>query len=258
MGKVKEVYDSSLTVSGVAPFANGDGLCFFNAHRELVGFRVNRVEGNRLFPFKMPNGLKRGMAVFRNEDAAFSRLLSGKTAERRIPLHFTLSVTAEGFRLAASSPSGLIAHDFKAEHEKALKPQRENIIRQLSRLGDTVFLCASVSFEDEADSYFIPSSQLAEARRNIVERCEKSEQREALGVNSQRQVISPSPFLSSPSSFPILMQCRYCLRHELGYCVRHDGRKPVWREPLRLRLSDGRCFRLQFDCKKCQMNVYAE
>ena len=53
-----------------------------------------------------------------------------------------------------------------------------------------------------------------------------------------------------------LMQCRHCLRYALGYCVKHGGRRPTWREPLRLRLGDGREFRLQFDCKECQMNIF--
>jgi putative protease len=54
------------------------------------------------------------------------------------------------------------------------------------------------------------------------------------------------------------MRCRYCLRHELGFCVKHGGRKPTWREPLMLRLADGRCFPLHFDCKNCQMLVLSD
>jgi putative protease len=53
------------------------------------------------------------------------------------------------------------------------------------------------------------------------------------------------------------MQCRHCLRYALGCCVKHGGRRPEWKEPLSLRLGDGRMFRLEFDCKQCQMNVYA-
>ena len=54
------------------------------------------------------------------------------------------------------------------------------------------------------------------------------------------------------------MQCRHCLRYALGYCVKHGGCAPQWKEPLFLRLGDGRRFRLEFDCRHCQMNVYAE
>ena len=54
------------------------------------------------------------------------------------------------------------------------------------------------------------------------------------------------------------MQCRHCLRYSLGFCVKNGGRKPQWCEPLQLRLADGRCFPVEFDCRHCQMNIYAE
>ena len=53
-----------------------------------------------------------------------------------------------------------------------------------------------------------------------------------------------------------IMQCRHCIRYILGYCVKHGGQRPTWKEPLSLVLGDGRRFRLEFDCKNCQMNVY--
>ena len=62
----------------------------------------------------------------------------------------------------------------------------------------------------------------------------------------------------------ILMTCRFCLRHALGYCTREAKSSPPrgeiergfpYREPLRLRLSDGRTFPLRFDCKACEMQV---
>ena len=55
-----------------------------------------------------------------------------------------------------------------------------------------------------------------------------------------------------------IMQCRHCLRYSLGFCVKHGGKRPVWREPLSLVLGDGRRFRLEFDCQHCQMNIYAD
>jgi putative protease len=52
----------------------------------------------------------------------------------------------------------------------------------------------------------------------------------------------------------LLMQCRYCLRNEMGYCTK-SGKRAPWKEPLTISISDGREFQLQFDCKNCQMNV---
>jgi len=54
------------------------------------------------------------------------------------------------------------------------------------------------------------------------------------------------------------MQCRHCIRYSLGYCVKRGGKNPKWHEPLYLELSDKRRFRLEFDCKNCQMNVLPE
>ena len=50
------------------------------------------------------------------------------------------------------------------------------------------------------------------------------------------------------------MQCRYCLRHELGYCSKYTKDLP-WKEPLYISLSNGNTFRLRFNCAKCQMEV---
>ena len=62
--------------------------------------------------------------------------------------------------------------------------------------------------------------------------------------------------LSPPRQGALIMQCRYCLLHELGHCLRrHADAQPRWKLPLSLRLADGRVFPLEFDCQRCQMNV---
>ena len=38
----------------------------------------------------MPRGLKPGMGLYRNQDQAFDKELSGKTAERKIAIRFGL------------------------------------------------------------------------------------------------------------------------------------------------------------------------
>ena len=95
VGKVKELRGNSFNVASVASFANGDGLCFINDERELEGFRVNRAEGNRLFPLEMPRHLRPGVALYRNNDVAFSRILAGRTAERKIPVKIVFDLYDE-------------------------------------------------------------------------------------------------------------------------------------------------------------------
>ena len=262
VGHVKKLCGPSFTVAGTAAFANGDGLCFFNARRELEGFRVNRVEGNRLFPQSMPSSLRPGIALYRSNDQAMEHLLAKPTAERKIPVTMTLRATADGFALSMGGREV----ELPMEHQQAATPQRENIVRQLSRLGGTPYECTAVELQPADFPYFIPSSQLAAMRRMLMLSVESLVLRDFSSVPQLSTKVSQHSTLntqqkslnSQPSTPTPLMQCRYCLRHELGYCVKHGGKRPTWREPLTLRLGDGRCFRLEFDCRKCQMNVWSE
>ena len=298
VGTVKELRRDSFNVAGTAAFANGDGLCFINQDRELEGFRVNRAEGNRLFPQQMPHNLRPGTALYRNNDMEFERLLSRPSSVRKIPVTFMLQETADGFSLSALETTVTIV----CEHQQAEKPQRDNIVRQLSKLGGTAYECSGVEMP-AGFNYFIPSSLLADLRRQWVEKNHGKNHRDENHRDSflidSNQTTSPHDSANSDSAAPKyaypylynianhaaaafygsksltafelntpsfrrgqgeapLMQCRHCLQYAMGYCVKHGGQKPTYKYPLFLRLGDGRRFRLEFDCKHCQMNVYAE
>lgn len=310
VGKVKEIRRGSFNVAGTASFANGDGLCFINDEHELEGFRINRAEGNRLFPLRMPDNLRPGAALYRNRDEAFSKLLKGKTAERKIPITLTLSVTENGFALSATG-QGIkpTCQVLEMNKQKAMKPQRDNILRQLGKLGDTPYLADVIELEGQADAYFIPSSALATLRREVVQAIELERPNEVETPSVHPSVSPTAPPVRKPSgtlawqpeyrkftylyniantlskSFyqreglsnvadayevsqganegskrndsVLVMQCRHCLRYSLGHCVKRGGKQPTWKEPLYLRLGDGRRFRLEFKCDECQMNIYA-
>ena len=278
VGTVKEIRGNSFNVAGVTSFANGDGLCFLNADRKFEGLRANRVEGNRIYPFKMPSNLRPGMALYRNNDQEFERVLSKPSATRKIPVTIALRAVSDGFELSANGTTVQVA----AEHQLAQKSPRENIIRQLSKLGDTIFECAGVEVPEDFN-FFIPNSQLSEMRRLLVEALLKEkpapavpdhQEGDARGVgqkyaypylyNISNQKARDFYGAKALTAFELkggdgpIMQCRHCIRYSLGYCVKHGGQRPTWREPLSLVLGDGRRFRLEFDCQHCQMNVYAE
>lgn len=310
VGTVKDLRGDSFRVTGTAIFSNGDGLCFIkdrsgSSDREgelLEGFRVNRAEGNRLFPFRMPQGLRKGMSLYRNNDVAFEKTLSGDTAVRSIPVRMFFDATPDGFslRMSFATPTGS-KHSWSAKvvfaHRAANRPQEENIRKQLSKLGGTVFEAEDLQIGKEASRLFIPSSLLAQLRRDAV-----AAYPEALGksIESHQQALPQADAIASPAHFwseeyrkhpylfnianhaarefyavrglenlapaletsepkgSVVMQCRYCIRYELGFCARRGGKKPSWREPLSLRLGDGRGFRLDFRCDECQMNLIAE
>ncbi len=264
VGKVKELRSQSFTVAGTVSFTNGDGLCFFNAHRELVGFRVNRVEGNHLYPQSMPQGLVPGAALYRSSDQAMERALSKPSAERRIAVTMRLEAfgtedTDTGFILTVDDGKRSVVARLKAAHQLARTPQISYIQKELSKLGNTLYTCSQV--EIAADfPYFIPASSLASLRRMGIEELEaKTVSENVKAISSVNKVRSDTKTVEAKDmkqgNFP-LMQCRYCLRHEMGFCVKKGGKLPTWREPLYLRLGDGRRFRLEFDCRRCQMNVW--
>lgn len=170
VGYVKEIRRGSFNVAGTAMFANGDGLCFFNRQKKLEGFRVNRVENNRLYPLTMPKNLEPGMALYRNNDIEFERTMQGKTATRKLQVRFVVDVVDDKLTFTATDECGRSANVvLKETPEKAQKSQHDNIVKQLEKLGNTVWTANKISINNSADEFFIPSSRLAAVRRELLE-----------------------------------------------------------------------------------------
>ena len=303
VGKVKEIRGNSFNVAGTTSFANGDGLCFINSNNELEGFRINRAEGNRLFPLRMPRGLRKGIALYRNSDQLFEKELNGDNVQRKLGIRINIKASAEGLHIEAKTCDEKLHINLQKDIslEKAQKSQVDNIKRQISKFGNTIFTVEDVIVEPTDFPWFIPNSILAEIRRQATDELmgrlsEISENQKDTKTKDQAQQlpdngkvsfhsissyqhpymynianrlahsfyeqegmsdITPAFEIKKPSS-PLVMQCRYCLRHELGQCKKSHKQSGLLKEPLHLRLADGRTFRLEFDCKKCQMNIYAD
>lgn len=303
VGKVKEIRGNSFNVAGTTSFANGDGLCFINSNNELEGFRINRAEGNRLFPLRMPRGLRKGIALYRNSDQLFEKELNGDNGQRKLGIRINIKASAEGLHIEAKTCDEKLHINLQKDIslEKAQKSQVDNIKRQISKFGNTIFTVEDVIVEPTDFPWFIPNSILAEIRRQATDELmgrlsEMSENQKDTKTKDQAQQlpdngkvsfhsissyqhpymynianrlahsfyeqegmsdITPAFEIKKPSS-PLVMQCRYCVRHELGQCKKSHKQSGLLKEPLHLRLADGRTFRLEFDCKKCQMNIYAD
>ena len=295
VGHVKEVRwkredgRGCIIVSSTETFNNGDGLCFLDGEGKLQGFRVNRAEGNHLYFnssfFPHPSSLEKGTLLWRSFDKGWEDMMSGKTAERRISAQFLLEETEQGFRLTFTAEDGTNrSEEFVQEHQLARTDQTASIKEVLSKLGDTPYQCKEVSV-NFSQPWFIPRSALAEWRRKIIDHSPLTIDRLAtpettLNDNSQCPPVN-SVMFNGPSATAIapwrksvqecsmvnnpLMLCRFCLRHAWGQCKKEmpaanemvngkclDGK---WQEPLYLVLGDGRRFRLEFDCKRCEMLV---
>ena len=290
IGHIKEVGRGYITVSSAKSLHNGDGLCYIDESGLLQGFRVNKVEGTRLFLKEMPRTLRPRTPLFRNYDQEFERLLSRPSAERRIPVSMHLYEIPFGFALTVADDCKHQATvTLTCEKEPARTEQRAGIEAQLSKLGGTILVAASITI-DFTNNWFIPSSVVAELRRRAVEAYERISK--ATWSNSQfashkpkttptapspagpltylanianrraqefyqargAEKIAPAFELSAPKG-STLMFCRHCLRYAMGWCPRQGGTKSPFREPYTLVSADGRRFALNFDCKQCIMTV---
>lgn len=296
VGHVKELQGKSFTVSSTKAFSNGDGLCFYDADGRLIGFRVNRVENNRLFPHAMPCELRAGTPLFRNYDKAFQDLLDKPSSQRKIDISITLIAREKELILKVVDERGNeFSHSLPYDYQEAQKPQEENIRQQLSKLGGTIYVCNDIRIENEVKNPFIPSSILTTLRRVTMELFAQQKRSKnpqgtdgnesakykdtrapqyKLGylynaANEEAREYYRSQGVSDACAFetegtdrkgaadknadrPLLMQCRYCIKNELGFCSKKVRNAP-FKEPLCLRLDDGRTFELHFNCKKCEM-----
>ena len=288
VGTVKEIRGNYFTVAGVKSFNNGDGLCYIDDNGRLQGFRVNRVESNKLFPQDMPK-LKPKTRLYRNFDQEFEKLMQKKSAERKIAVDICLTENNFGFTLSfTDEDDNSVSLTLQRAKELARTPQADNLRNQLSKLGNTPFEAKDIKI-DLSDNWFIPSSELSELRRNAVEKL-----LEVRRINYRREVfrmketkskfpVSTLTYLgnvmnSSAAEFyknhgvlrvmpafekeqpqdAVLMFCKHCIRYSMGWCPVHHKERSPFREPYFLVSSDGRRFRLEFDCKKCQMKVLAD
>lgn len=266
----------------------GDGLCFIDNEQQLQGCRVNRVEGSTVF-LSSPVDLHKDAELFRNLDFSFDKALMKPTAERKLAVYIHLEETADGYRLELTDETGeSVTNEVPYTHEDARTPQADNITRQLTKLGNTPFVVRTLNLSLNGNR-FIPSSVVAEWRRQAVLALELAHkehyQREvrrmtAPGTNEllpdhldytanvanakaeafykERGVSSVDKAyeLKAPEG-AMIMDCKYCLRHALNACLRRPEEAKKWQEPFLLRTANGQLFPLKFDCRNCQMKIYA-
>lgn len=288
VGTVKEIRGNYLTVAGVKAFHNGDGLCYLDEKGVLHGFRVNRVDNNKLYPQEMPRIAPR-TKLYRNFDQEFDKVMQRKSAERKLAVSVHLGETDHGFTLTWTDEDGnRLTQSFEAKKELARSEQLAQIRTQLGKLGNTPFELKEVT-SDWTDNWFVPSSAWSDWRRQGVERLlqlRKTNYRTEgkrwqstshsyplkqltyLGnvMNSKAEAfyrqhgveqIEPAFEKVAQREVP-LMFCKHCLRFSMGWCPKQQQGRSPYREPYYLVASDGKRFRLEFDCKLCQMKLYHE
>ncbi|MBB1653061.1 MULTISPECIES: peptidase U32 family protein [Delftia] len=204
--KVGENFVEIETSSRDTELHNGDGLCYYDLQKELVGLQINRAESVdakkslwRLFPKDPIAGfkdLRKGLEVNRNRDMAWVRTLDKKSSDRRIGLWAELKETPDGFALTLTDEDGFTATAAIAqEHQAATDAARaEATLReQLGRFGATIFSVHDIGLQ-LSQAWFVPASALNQLRRDAVAALEAARQAGFVRLPRALPVEPPVPF----------------------------------------------------------------
>ena len=182
-----ELSDRSKTLS------NGDGLCYYDLQKELVGMAINRAEslstgksGNkglwRVFPKDAVSGLKdlrKGVEVNRNRDVNWTRVMEKKSSDRRIGVWARLVDTPSGMALTVTDEDGFSAtastslpHELAKDGVAGL----ESLKGHIGKMGNTIFGALDVQI-DFQQPWFVPASVINPLRREALESLERSRAR---------------------------------------------------------------------------------
>ena len=248
--------------------SNGDGFAFFEPGRGVTGFRADRCEGRQIF-CKRVDGLRAGVRLYRNINAAFERELEAGSPRREIGVDVDVAISGSFvIELKAETEDGrCVVSRFNADVDKAENRERsEAMLReQLSkRSGVYAFKVRSVSAPGALP--LLSAGTINSMRRLLAEDIDSyvglrppqndngtAVQADSSAVPSGSSVISSER--SEPRNLPAeLMRTRYCIKYELGLCPRHQKAKPTGALFL---VNNGRRLALGFDCAKCEMTVKA-
>ncbi|MGL5555385.1 MAG: DUF3656 domain-containing protein, partial [Aeromonas veronii] len=265
---------------------NGDGLGFFKPNNELVGMRLNKVEGKQLLLSERMPGLKVGTEIYRNHDQAFSKMLEKASADRRIRVDMVLAECDEGVNLTLTDEQGISAAvTLPCDKQPADNPERalQQARDQLGKLGNTLFVARKIELAF-THPLFIAASQLNGLRREGIAALEaarvasyqRPERRIALRdisypqhrlsylgnvLNSAAEQffrehgverIAPAYEANKEEREVVLMITKHCIRYSQNLCPNEvPGLKA---EPLELKMGKD-TFRLRFDCNRCEMHV---
>ncbi|MCE2880054.1 MAG: U32 family peptidase, partial [Comamonadaceae bacterium] len=181
---------------------NGDGLCYYDLHNELIGLQINRAERTpagswKLFP-KDPlasfKDLRKGTIVNRNRDMSWVRALEKKSSDRRIGVWMKLTETGQGLALHLTDEAGFEGQARIALPWQAPKEGADDKLRAaLGKLGETIFSAIEVQLALPRP-WFVPPSQLNALRREAVQALEAARLAGFERLPPGKAVEPPAPY----------------------------------------------------------------
>ena len=283
-GKVVRVSGKNVVVASSVQFNNGDGVSYFDRNGQYTGFRINRVDGNTLV---LPRHLdvQPGTVLYRTYNKKFDDMLAASKAVRKVDVDFCLRYGNGLLTLDAKDERGNGASCcVPAQLSDAETGQETRQRETLAKTGNTIYACRQVSV---IGGKFVPQSLLTQLRRQALaalDVAQKANYRYGYRREEDHEVTCPAVKLTYADNVAnaqarrlyaehgvqemepamevapgksgkgvTVMHTRYCLRRELGICLKTDaGRKQAGKLFLR---HGETTLALEFDCKNCEMKV---
>lgn len=292
LGKLLSINGNTLRIDTSAELHNGDGLGFVDKEGELRGFRINKVENQKITTLETIRELADGTMIYRNSDILFDKQLAGDAAIRKISVDILFEETKEGFSLTLTDEDGIrVSRDFKVQKEISQKGEIANelLLKNLAKMGNTPFSTKKIDIKTDG-YFFFPVSIINEWRRilcnSLIEKrlqyyqrpqgtlvlhndvpfpsAEKGRLTYAGNVMNEKAAefyrehgiteIAPA-FEMKKTTDAALMTCKHCIKFALGACSKETKKSGIaLHEPLYLKTGKF-TFRLEFDCKNCEMKV---
>ena len=266
---------------------NGDGICFFNEEKELIGTKINKIEGNLIFPTEI-KGIKPGIKIYRNYNKVFdtkinntniTRKLSAKLRGREISTGYIFFLEDEDGNCAQQMISNKV--ELAENKEKALN----TIIVQLSKSGNTEFRIKETDIKLKNIPHF-KVSKINEIRRNLTNKLRKIRKKnykykyrktpikiveypisklnykanilndKAALFYKRRGCCIEEMALESQKNITEkeVMISKYCIKNQLGLCSKQTAVKKFI-EPYTLIDEFNKEYLVEFNCKDCVMKI---
>ena len=267
-------------IQSISQLNNGDGISFYDRNGNFTGVNVNRIEGNKIIPARKIE-IPKDTTIYRTSDLKWDKTLATETSIRKIGLEILMDNSG----ISARDERGVeVKIPLNMDYEKAKKPQDYKNI--FEKLGNTPYILTKYESFIDADRFY-RASELTDMRRKLVEllniannstypfeyrRQENPDCKypsESLdykdnvanyladtfyrqhGVKDIEKAAEVSPSLKKGD---VVMTTRHCVLRELGLCKKEKGNTEKFRFPLYLKYDGGE-FKLDFDCKNCEMQV---
>lgn len=284
VGRVRSVRSGTIELQDVPSgirLRNGDGFAFVAADGEVIGFRGDVCEGSIIRG--EAEGLRPGMPLFRNSDAAFEKAVEAGRCVREMVVGVRVALAEDRIALDARSEDGRTVRLDRPVAGETARDRERMLALVRGQLGKRAehYAFAVTALEAPGAVPMMPAAFLNALRRDLAEALdaqpvhalplgaevgtgtpvlpENATYKENIANAVARAYYTAHGTMHAEDAYELthrkgaeLMRTKYCIRYELGRCPVHQGAPQG--KPLFLR-NNGRLLALRFDCKACEMTV---